>query len=234
MINWQSYMKDKTVAIVGGDDDIDWKRVLQCDVVVRINDHFARQGRRCNVLYYSCADDLSYCDSAFSRAVDLGLRWAWLNMTHMLLCAPDQTYLRASAYCESAAIPYCQYFHGPAEIWDTFLCLDKVPDRFQWSRELSNKYSFHPLTGILALYHIIKSSAPRSIYVDGMSFYVNSDGEIPRETGRHDNLANIYCLTDMLMESIKDPSTPRITLSEKLMGLLQIDDLLRLNGLRPT
>ena len=155
MLNWQSYLRDETVAVIGGDDEIDWPRTLKCDVVVRINNHFNRQGRRCNVVYYSCAEDLGYCDATFERALRLGLRWAWLNMTHSLLCSPDQTYVKAADYCKSQALPYSQYFHGPADIWNTFECLKSAPPVFQWSRELSERYDFHPLTGILAIYHIV-------------------------------------------------------------------------------
>lgn len=182
-MNFNSYINGKTVALVGGSDEIDWQEVNKCEVVARVNGHWMRQGGRCELLYYSCADDLDY---EMWQRPDLfeQLEFAMVNRTHQLFggYASEKTALVISKLVEHN-IPHEFYYNAPGHAWDVFRELRNVKDGL-WSRELSERYDFHPLTGIIALEHLLLSSAA-SVYVTGMTLYQQPDGALPADAGRH-------------------------------------------------
>lgn len=174
-------VKDRKVAVIGGCDNINWDAVNSADFVVRVNGHWQRQRGRVDALFYSCADDLDY--SIFDDS-DLwsDLKFAFVNLSHKLFggYAAQKTGYVVERLLERE-IPIEPYFSVPSRAWQVFTALSELR---VWSRELAERYDFHPLTGVLATQRMILSPA-QQVYVDGMSLYRRQDGSMPYEVGTH-------------------------------------------------
>ena len=79
---YSDLLRDKTVALVGGHDQVDWDRVNSCDFVVRLNDHWLRQRGRVDILYSSCASDVNH-RSIFEDDFCSQIKYMQLNRFHM-------------------------------------------------------------------------------------------------------------------------------------------------------
>lgn len=211
---WHKFLNDKSVAVVGGDDDIDWGWVNKCNYVARVNGHWQRQRGRCDILYYSCADDLDltmFDDGELYK----DLQFAWVNAAHTLFNSAEQLtrFLLVTEKLKEQNIPMFMYVLAPARAFEVFERLKELPEKYAWTRELAEKGSFHPLTGIAATYHLNETEA-HTVYVDGMNFYQKPNREIPETHGVHDMASQMKFLKNMWIESEK------IILSPKLVEIL--------------
>lgn len=206
--DYKNFLEGRSVALIGGDDDIDWNRVNECSVVVRVNDHWKRQRGRCDVLYYSCARDIGVDIFSYPELYSGGLEWCWLNKTHHIF-AQGQNFFTAKAKCAEHKVKQLQYWHAPMELFHLCEPLQHLQEEELWTKELSTKYSFHPLTGLLALEHIRLSGA-WTIYVTGMSLYREPNGALPGHAGAHSIPPQVSYLRDLMKDD-------RITYSPVLL-----------------
>lgn len=209
---FDSLVSQKSVALIGGSDSIEWDEVNKCDLVARVNGHWARQGGRCEVLYYSCADDLDYrmwSDPELWKQ----LKFAVVNLSHRLFggYAGEKTNWVISQLIEHC-VPIETYVSAPHHAWQVFKVLQEQPQ--SWSRDLAARYDFHPLTGILAVEHLLLSKAA-SVYVTGMTLYQQPSGQMPTDAGRHTIAPQIEFLRDAAKWS-------RLQLSPRLKQILEL------------
>lgn len=201
-------IQNAKVAVVGGADTIDEAVVERSHYVARVNSHWMRQGGRCDVLYFSCAGDLDYrmfWDDKFLS----GLKFAMLNFSHTLfgLNAGAKT-AGVIRILKEARIPFDGYYHAPAAAWNTFTHLRGRDD---WTKALAERYGFHPLTGILAIEHLLLSPAAE-VFVTGMNLY-QSNGVLPESAGTHSIPPQLRFLRDV-------STNPRAKLDATLNSLL--------------
>lgn len=210
-MNFNEYVNGKTVALVGGADDVDWNEVNKRDIVARVNGHWMRQGGRCELLYYSCADDLDYRMWGQAELYEQ-LQFVMVNKTHELFggYAGEKTKFVTRSLIDRF-IPFNIFYSAPAHAWSVFEVLRNLSD-CAWSRELSERYDFHPLTGIVALEHLLLSSAA-SVYVTGMTLYQQQDGALPASAGRHAIPPQLAYLKDNLKYE-------KLILSERLAHIV--------------
>jgi hypothetical protein len=213
---YDNFLRDKTVALVGGNDEIDWVRVNQADYVVRVNDHFMRQGGRCDVIYTSCATDLDYrafthnlrlvpatvalsvtnCHELLgdaqpfeSSSLHRTLKFVWANAMPLLFGAKE--FATVGQYCIDHGIPLGRYYNATKPCYALIRELNPLPAEHQWLKNFVDKYSY-PFNGIVALLHL--SLTPlRSLYVDGYSFFTQ-DGITPKRAGCHHTMEQLrFC-----------------------------------------
>lgn len=198
---------DKSVALVGGADNIDWDSVNKADLVARVNSHWARQGGHCDILYFSCAACLDY--RIFTQEELLSqLKFIMINLSHSLFGITEH----AQKVWDKAVhrgIPYEFYYHAPARAYQVF---NVLRNRQGWDRELSERYDFHPLTGVLATEHLLLSSA-KEVFVTGMNLY-QSGGVVPDTAGAHSIPQQIAFFRDAL-------KNPRLKLDSEFEAILQ-------------
>lgn len=209
---WETLTDGKTICLVGGCDQIDWRVVDEADVVVRVNGHWARQRGRCDVVYFSCASDANAERIFLDPKLWSELKFAWLNITHCLF-AQTEIYGSVIMHCHNHSVPRATYVHGPAQLFATHQALSDLLPHQEWSKIFAQEYDFHPLTGMLALRHLTLTKA-KAIAVEGMNFYQREDGTIPLEIGRHATEPNIRALYDMWVRD------NRISLSETLLTIM--------------
>lgn len=192
-----SYLQNKSVAVVGGHDDINWTAVNSCDVVVRVNSHWLRQRGRIDVLYYSCARDIGLEIIQDNQFVTKPPTWMWLNAAHVLFGKEAGSMPELIDFAEETNIAWDYYWHAPGDAFTIFPLLKQVSDARAWTRDFANSYRFHPLTGILAVYHL--TLAPiRSMYVTGMSLYRDKAGNLPKNAGMHEIAPQLQYLQDLI------------------------------------
>ena len=157
MKDTQSFLRqllyNKSVAIVGGHDSIDWQRVNECDLVCRINYHWQRQGGRFDIHYTGACDQKPSFPHHLNGYVAYSLEcrysedYANYTRAEKLQTAP---FLRDS-YCKPNP-------HGP---------------EFEWLNSFSNELNTKPFTGFVAIRQITNNPVNR-VFVTGMTLY---DGE---------------------------------------------------------
>lgn len=207
--SFDEFVSGKHVAVIGGSDEIEWDAVEECDVVVRVNGHWLRQRGRCEVLFYSCADDLDYRIFG-ERALWQSLKWGLINNSHRLFggYASQKTEWVISQMLEHC-IPVETYLSVPARAWEVFAA---IKDQRPWSRELAERYDFHPLTGVLAVERMMCSPAA-SVYVTGMTMYQRPNGEVPFDVGTHYTEPNLQFFRDRRQDE-------RLKLSPRLESVI--------------
>lgn len=212
---WKELTKGKSVALVGGSDKINWNRVNQCDLVARVNSHWERQRGRCDILYFSCGDDLSIDFLDDPELYDT-LKFAWVNASNMLFNGDRQIakYAEVCSLIRKRNVQMALYASGPPKAFETFDCLRNLGPRYRWTRDLARRWEFHPLTGMIALYHL-GCAETSSVYVDGMDFYVQKDGTLPTTAGTHDIDSQLRFFREFTARS-----GGRIQVSETLSALL--------------
>lgn len=168
-------LTNRTVALVGGDDEIDWDKVESCDLVVRVNDHYIRQGHRVDILYHSCASDLLY---ELDPLMDT--KFFWLQGMMRLFSKVESNTMES--FCAERGIPCGTFLNATAPLYALMPELNPLPPEYQWLKDFNETYSY-PFTGVVALKHLEMHSC-RSIYVDGMTFYAQN-GAIPVRHQRH-------------------------------------------------
>lgn len=207
-MDFNSIVRDKSVALIGGADEINWTEVEKCDLVARVNSHWSRQGGRCNILYFSCARDLEF--SMFEKAeLWSQLKFVLVNLSHTLFgsIAAERARFVISLLFERK-IPFLTYYHAPARAWHLF---EHLRGKDSWERKLSERYDFHPLTGILATEHLLISEA-RDVFVTGMTLY-RCNGELPSHAGAHSIPPQVQFFRDYL-------NNPRLKLDASFLNCL--------------
>ena len=164
--DYADFLRGKAVALVGGHDHIDWDRVNLSDVVIRINGHWARQGGRIDSIYDSCASDI--CHKFYNHEdVRKQLKFAMLNITHIFFSHEGSEYRKITKTLCDYNIPWDFYVHAPAKLFSVMEQLKEVPPRHQWYVDWIHKWGLYPLTGILAIQHLLQQPIS-SLYIDGM------------------------------------------------------------------
>jgi hypothetical protein len=217
--SYHAALKDKRVVVLGGDDDIDWNYVKGFDFVARVNGHWQRQRGRCDILYYSCADDLDMTMFDDPALYD-DLKFAWINGSHMLFNGQAQIarFLCVTELLKKRNIPMFMYVLAPVRAYQTFVQLRELHPRYEWARRMAERWSFHPLTGMAAVYHLANTPA-HSIHINKISFYQKPDGVIPETSGVHDMASQMNFLREFWVEQ-----AGRISLSRKLLRMLFAED----------
>lgn len=201
------------VALVGGAETIEESEIEKAHFVARVNSHWMRQGGRCEILYFSCTRDLDYrmfWNDEFLR----GLKFVMLNFSQTLFGATAGAKTAGVIrILKAARVPFAGYYHAPAGAWNVFTSLR---EQRTWERQLSERYDFHPLTGILAIEHLLLSPA-ESVFVTGMDLY-QSNGQLPPTAGTHsvppqlrflrDASTNPRLILDPCLKSILDNNPP--------------------------
>ena len=201
-----------SVALVGGVDAFD-ARILDVDVVVRVNGHWQKQRGKCDVLYWSSASDLPW-NIFDDEELWWTLRHVAFSFSPALFSEASITHINAARRkCEAHGVSWSRYFHAPAEAWQVFSRLQDAPTSECFCKELSERYSFHPLTGAIALHHILMHS-PRSVYVTNMNLYAKN-GALPEEVGRHKTEPNRAFFLDASRDE-------RVTYSEEFEDSLRL------------
>lgn len=198
-------LKGKSIALVGGDDEIDWAKVEFCDLVVRVNDHYIRQKHRIDIIYHSCGTDLNYDDLEPLK----NLKFAWLQGMTLLFGAKEFDTIRN--LCLGAKTPYGVYYNATAPCYNLIAELNPIPPEHAWLKNFSEQYNTYPFTGIVALRHI-ELMPCRYIYVDGMTLYTQN-GITPIRYARHHTPNQLNYLQDLRKDE-------RVTYSEKLNAVL--------------
>jgi hypothetical protein len=206
---FEDLVRGARVALVGGAASIDEDIVKNADVVARVNSHWVRQRGRVELLYFSAAPDLDYSlfqDDAFWSS----LRFMMLNISHRLFgsVAGERLGPIIAALLERK-IPFQTYCHAPGRAWQVF---DVLKNEQSFVRALAERYDFHPLTGMLALEHLLLSSA-REVSVTGMTLYRAADGQLPAHAGAHGIVQQLQFLNDAA-------KNPKLRLDETLSEIL--------------
>lgn len=197
-------LRDRSIALVGGDDAVDWNRVEACDLVVRVNDHYLRQRHRIDIIYHSCGTDLNYDLEPLRQ-----LKFAWFQGMTLLFNA--QEYATMKRFCLDNAIPYGLYYNATAPCYNLMPELNPISAEHKWLKDFAEAYDTYPFTGIVALRHL-ELMPCNSIYIDGMTLYTQN-GITPIRYARHHTPNQIKYLQDL-------QSDPRITFNAQLSAIL--------------
>lgn len=125
------------------------------------------------------------------------LKWAWLNIAHNLFGPDAGSYHVVRRLCLTYGVEVGTMLHAPPGAFETFVQLRAVPLEHRWCKELAVEWNFHPLTGVLALYHLHLTECAE-IYVDGMTFYRTEHGKTPLRQGSHNIPPQKKCVSDLL------------------------------------
>ena len=200
---YSDLLRGKTIALVGGHDDINWNEVNKCDLVARVNGHWVRQRGRINLLYYSCAADVSYSQfdcTDFWR----DLQFAHLNITHTFFANEQNSFHDASLLLSQEKVPWDMYVVTPRQAYQLIIGLRDLPERYEWSQEFTEEFDIYPFTGVLALRHLTLQPV-KSIYVDGMNLFVNRAEN--NRYGSHYLPSNVHYLRSLCFDTKRPPVT---------------------------
>ena len=166
-LKYADLLWDKSVTIVGGReiDEEERCKVESYDLIVRINNHWERNGPNNNTGRYPRTNILYWCGAPFFKAPLNELRRAGFRFACMH--SGGRSHMLAS-WMKELGIPYITYDH------EKLTCkagAHKVLEpKDKWFETWKRKYDLHPLTGVIAIRHI--SLFPvRELYVTGMDFY---------------------------------------------------------------
>lgn len=190
----------KRVRLIGGcDEDIGESNDAagRGEVVVRVNSHWKRQRGRCDILFFSCANDLDY-SMLEDEELYSTLKLVAVNATPALFGeGGGERVATVLSKMLHRRVPVELYYCAPLPAWSTFVQLKKmISGGHAWSYDLSNRYHFHPLTGMLALHRLTYSGASL-IYVEGMNMYQQPSGRLPRTVGAHSLEGQLRYLRDV-------------------------------------
>jgi len=178
------------IKVVGGAEY--WDKVKDADFVVRINQHYLRQGGRVNALYVGPGLDTWELDCHPSFIAYSG---AHVNYTSkwFKLC----TDIRATDY---------RYYSLASKQANPF-GVDA-----QWCNTLNHELGTNPLTGIIAIAHLLTLPIA-SLHITGFTFYA-SGSEIPLMRDSHHLVSQFEWL------KARAKFDTRITLDDQLKELM--------------
>jgi hypothetical protein len=151
----------KNVLLIGGSGEYE---MSDCEpYVVSVNSHFDSIDCRVSAVYYASIDE-----KAVTPPVDLDY-----------LCTPrDQKHWNfLERYCEECRIPIVPY------LAQQYLGRNPYGLDLEWCNTFQKLYSFKPLTGLIAIYHLL-SFPIRSLHVTGMTLY-RKDEHLPAKVDAH-------------------------------------------------
>ena len=212
---YSNLLRGKSVAIVGGHDDVHWSEVHSKDLVVRVNGHWGRQGGRMDIVYDSCAMDVDH-GFYLDPHVYVNLQFAQLNIMHKFWGHTAGEFNHISRFLSDSGIPWDFYVHAPLRLYETMEQLRVVPPRHTWAKEFAEEYQIFPFTGVLAIRHLLLQPI-KSLYVDGMDLFMDrKDEESPnyRRAGSHYLPPQVKYLRDI-------ENDERITFSNNLVYSLE-------------
>lgn len=154
------YLYGKSVLVIGGADHQGFNP-KDFDLVLRVNDHFIRQGGRCDILVHNC------CISAYPGRVFDFLGDSILEVG-LVVANPHQQpgFKMAKKYCEYSATIF-DYFDFERLVYSKE---DEL--QHQWSQVMMEMYDFKPFTGLLAIAYL-QHAPVKEIAVTGMDIHVN-------------------------------------------------------------
>lgn len=163
--DYASIIEGKAVTLIGGASlasNIDYNNIL-----VRCNTNYSASVFPVDVLYLSSAPNL---DELQNNLMHFRLKYAWLNMNAV------NTFLYADM-CRKYKIPHAYYNRYTYESYKT---------KSTWVAKLQQMYDFLPLTGVIAMYHIMHFK-PSSLFITGMDLYFDeTTGRVPKQRDMFD------------------------------------------------
>jgi len=174
------YFDGQIVHVVGGCDDGLDKRMFECDdfpTVVRINDHWLRQGGRIDVAYCGCPQ----------HVLDMAERWRGKSVKPKLVMLGMSLERNGSSQLHERAIQTCQELQIEVERFDVrrYERCNRHGPEYEWCNALWKRLKTMPLTGVLAVCDILERHSPEFVFVTGFSFYASVAGNIPEKRHSH-------------------------------------------------
>ena len=162
--DYRELIEGKAVTLIGGGPDI--TSVDYDTLIVRCNTNYLASIQPADILYLSSADNIGQLEANLDQD---RLKYVWINMN----AGNCQLY---SNLCIRYGVPYDYYVRYARETYRT---------RNSWYAQFQGKYEFLPLTGVLAMYHIMQYN-PASLYVTGMDLYITKDNRLHRQVNEFD------------------------------------------------
>lgn len=186
------YVTGREVVVVGGADKAITLDIRHADIVVRINNHWLRQGGGCDVLYHTIKSphisiedlwaDKEFAPSFFMmNAVDDAFEIGLIK---------TPTRMKAINWCSENNVEtgsFVQNMYGDCNPYDYTL---------DWLPQLHQKYNAVLFTGLIAVAHMARYPVS-TLTVTGMNFYIDSDTNPDRNQGLHNVRGNIQFLRDL-------------------------------------
>jgi hypothetical protein len=154
-------LRGKTVAIVGGSDNWDRAGAERCDIVVRVNANWVRQGGRMGAVY--------------TREVAPQPEYQACQFVAFDMEADDEAWL---SFCDVNHVPFVQFFTN------RFAKPNPYRPDLEWFNSFNWMLRTTPLTGITAIAHLVLL-ADHPLFVTGFDFYAK-DGVIPIRISAHE------------------------------------------------
>ena len=148
------FLYGRSVVLVGGKDNYDENILNSADVVVRVNQHWVRQGGRCEGLYCAACDPLT---------LDL-FKFPPVFMCYRVTGMYARHYQEYCLKHRLITVPYQNERYDGASPYGA---------EFEWTNIFGHEANCKPFTGTLAIRHL--ASFPiRSLYITGMDFHIHS------------------------------------------------------------
>ena len=177
-LDYRKLVEGRTIALLGGYDEINWRDVHNQDLVVRVNGHHVRQTGRVDIVYDSCAHDVDhtfYADAEFWTDI----KFVQLNIIHTFFTMSHSEYPWISNLLSKNKVPWDFYVHAPHDLFLKMKQLQVVPERHQWIKDFAKEFEIHALTGLVAIRHLLLQPI-KSLYIDGMDLFHKVDAHLPR------------------------------------------------------
>jgi len=194
-LSYFDMLRNKNICIVGGCDNYDETFLNQFDVVIRINNHWVRQGGQCNVLYH-CLDrgleEITELLTLFPKRLIMHLNTTSTDILPLKADFPKHIYYEFKQARFIKPSPY-----GPEH---------------EWLNVLQNIYCTDFFTGIVALADTLRYPINR-VFVCGMDLYVTLEHN--GRVGKHLLPGNLNYLRDLKR------SAPRVQFDQPLNEALE-------------
>lgn len=169
---YMHWLHRQSIMLVGGGKTIDWLQVHGKHEMAWINHHWDRKSP-IDIHYVSGCRDLSEMTTHYRYRPE----FIWMNIP-MCYCVPDmrQEPIRQYAIRENKQLGYFfQTEHVPT---------NPIDPELEWSNTLYRELGTMPLTGIVAIEHLLRQPLAQ-LFVTGMDFFRTGD-ILPRRIGPHE------------------------------------------------
>lgn len=153
-------LQGKTVCVIGGYDAISAEMAEAADVVVRINQHWRRQGGRIDGMYMATCDPFT---PPAKPPIFMAYRITGVYMRQYQL------------YCIEHGVIQVPFQN------ELYAGVSPLGPEYEWTNVLNKRIGAKPFTGMLAIAHLL-SFPVKAVYVTGMDFYQKCQGFETLET----------------------------------------------------
>lgn len=189
---YETYLENKRVALVGGSQNLDIEKVKKYDVVIHLNSHNYLRHQSC---FGNEMPAHVFYDNGNNYNVD------FFNYLNAFGCAPKFAFFSPLHY---GSLPiYCAYRNFGTKLdWifsTEFLGRNPFGYRYEWANAFLAQLDTLPFLGMLAMQHLLLHPVSE-IFVCGMDFYKGEAKRDDRHYGAHDIIKNVEAVQRMSLD----------------------------------